>query len=364
MNDDKVPIPIQDFVRTTKHFNIDRYSPKGGFGQLYFGTRNTLKDRVALKFYDIRNKHNPHEEAQILLNVKHKNILEIFDARMLDNSFAYFVTPEISGGDLQIFIEKNNVDLNTALSIITEILQGLSELHKSPNNLLHRDLKPGNILINRHNQHVFIGDFGSIKKIPDNSDFVSASEYSFFYRPKEAIENNKFYGQSDIYQVGIILYQMLGGFFPINDNLEFISEKKRMRLLKLNADDRLKYYEQEIQNLICSGKILKFDTLPIYIDRNLRRIIKKATAPNYLDRYKNCALFEKDLYDYQKKSKNWSINNGNIYSVNKKKTKFYQVLKQGKKYVLKISPNGINFREKNAGNTLSQIIDFIQKDNS
>jgi len=96
MIDDKdVDKPISDFVRQQTDININRYSDGGANGELYFGERNVLKDRVALKFYYYNPIYSTHEEPLLLKEIKHENILEIFDAKIIDKQYAYFLTPEI-----------------------------------------------------------------------------------------------------------------------------------------------------------------------------------------------------------------------------------------------------------------------------
>lgn len=164
MKDGAVNPIIKDFVRTHPDITIDRYSSKGGFGELYFGTRNILGDRVALKFYQLDPSGGGHEEPQLLQEIKHPNILDIHDARILDSDIAYYLTPEISGGDLQNVIENYIVSTGTSISILQGVLKGLTELHKNPRNLVHRDLKTGNILIDKNDGKAYLADFGTIKK--------------------------------------------------------------------------------------------------------------------------------------------------------------------------------------------------------
>src|SRR5690554_22827 len=175
--------PVKLFVREQTDVSIDRYSDTGANGFLYFGKRNILKDRVALKFYYYNSHISSHQEPLLLKEVKHDNILEIYDAKIINEQYAYFLTPEISGGDLHKYIEKNIISTNTAITITQGILKGLSELHKMPNNFVHRDLKPNNILIDNETKNPFIADFGSIKKIPDSKNSVVASKNTFIYKP-------------------------------------------------------------------------------------------------------------------------------------------------------------------------------------
>ena len=189
MKDSSVNPVIKDFISSQSDIKIDKYSGKGGFGELYFGKRTILGDRVALKFYELENTKEDHIEPLLLKEITHENILPIFDAKIIDNNIAYYLTPEISGGDLQNIIDNYILKSDVAVSIIQGVLKGLNELHKSPRNLVHRDIKTLNILVDKDNGKPFLADFGTVKQIPSGNTFVSSSRFSFFILPIRS--NNK-----------------------------------------------------------------------------------------------------------------------------------------------------------------------------
>jgi serine/threonine protein kinase len=145
LNDEDSVKAIQDFVRNTPDINVYEYVRRGFNGDVYFGKRIKMNDDVVLKFYWSHAKYDATEEAVILRHIKHDNILNIYDLRFLPPNYAYFLTPLISGGDLQGIIESRRLSSKETLQIISGVLLGLTELH-SKHKLVHRDLKPGNIL--------------------------------------------------------------------------------------------------------------------------------------------------------------------------------------------------------------------------
>jgi len=327
MKDDHVDPLIRDFVRSQSDIDIDRYSGKGGFGELYFGSRKILGDRVALKFYALDPMGKAHEEPIILKEIAHENIIPIVDARILNSQIAYYLTPEISGGDLQNVIDHDTLSTGDAIRIIQGVLKGLNELHKSPRHLVHRDLKTSNILIDKATGQSFLADFGSVKKIPTGSEYVTASKFSFLYRPPEVVVDGHYYKQSDIYQVGIILYQVLGGWFPLNRSEKWIPMKFIGKYNQLSPVDQQVFLNNIIDEMIVKGKLLNLDSLPNYINKRLKSIIRSATAADIKNRYANCADFLKALYNYQKDSKSWKEDNGIIYAYSEKKKKDYRISK-------------------------------------
>lgn len=351
MNDSAVDPRIRKFLAEQEDYSIDRYSSKGGFGELYFGQRKILNDRVALKFYNIKDGSG-HEEAKLLKEISHENILPIFDARIIDDEISFYLTPEMSGGDLQNIIDNYTYNTQVAIEIVINILKALTELHKSGNSLVHRDLKTGNILVDlKDGVKTYLADFGTIKKIPSNEDHVNASTYSFLYRPCEALLENKYYKESDIYQVGIILYQVLGGSFPMKNLLDWLNPREVKKFNNFATDiQKNDFFRFTINNLIVKGKLLNLDSLPIFINKRLKSIIKKSTSNDYKVRYNSTSEFLKALFDYQKTAKIWWIETDIIHAFCPKKKTYFRIIKDKKEYILQHGKDGVNWRKKSSGN--------------
>jgi len=359
MKDDQADEQIKQFVRAQTDIEIDKYSDAGANSELYFGKRKILGDRVALKFYYYNSSTSSHQEPLLLKEIKHENILEIYDAKIIDNQFAFFLTPEISGGDLHKFIERNIISTKTAICIIQGILKGLSALHNEPYNFVHRDLKPNNILIDKNNLKPYIADFGSIKKIPDAKDSVVASKNTFIYKPFEAIIDGIYSKQSDIYQVGLILFQLLDGFFP-NTPADWLNDKQRKKLNKITGSfEQWEYVEECISRKIVSGNLLDNNSLPIYIDASLKRIINTATNNDLTKRYRSCAEFLKALFDYSKKAKDWKMEDEIIFASDKSQNE-YKIYQGRKGYILETKKKDGNWRKDNGhSGILPEIINYL-----
>jgi serine/threonine protein kinase len=361
MNDITANPIIRKFVREQKDISIDRYSDKGAYGALYFGQRNIMKDRVALKFYELDPSGNGHEEAQLLKQISHENILPIFDARIIDNKVAFYLTPEMSGGDLQDVITKYIIPSDVASTICQNILKGLNELHKEPNRMVHRDLKTFNVLVDLKNGvNTYLADFGAIKKIASNSSSVTASKYTILYRTPEALNSNIHYVESDIYQVGIILYQVLGGFFPMKNPENWLKGRDKKKYDLLEDWEKKGFLVNYINNKITKGKLLDISSLPPYIDNRLKAIIRTATRVDYNRRYQSCADFLKALYDQQKGTKSWWRDNGVLHSKCLKRNYFYRIVKRKTEFVAEMSKDNQNWRKKFSG-TESELIAKINK---
>lgn len=360
MNDSSVDPRIKKFIPEQDDIHIDRYSNKGGFGELYFGKRNILGDRVALKFYKVKDGSG-HEEALLLQKITHENILPILDARMLDDEISFYLTPEMSGGDLQNVIDTYIINTSIGIEVVTNVLKALTELHKNGNSLVHRDLKTANILVDlKTGVKTYLADFGTIRKLPDDKDYVSASTYSFLYRPSEALIDNKYFKESDIYQVGIILFQVLGGDFPMKTPHEWLNTRELKKYYSFPTDgERFDFLRFTLNNLIVKGKLLNYDSLPIYINNRLKTIIKKATSNDFTKRYKSTSEFFKALFDYQKTSKIWWEESDVIFAICPKSKMNYKIFKDNKIYILQHSKDGNNWRKKSNG-TIKELLKILE----
>ena len=195
---------------------------KGANGYVFFGRNNILNTEVAVKFYYWGTENEYHAEPKNLAAIKADNILTIHDASLIDNGWAYFVTPYCPNGDLDNYIDTTAFGNLEAVDLISDSLSGLSHLHAS--RFVHRDLKPSNIYINDDRRAV-IGDFGSLKSIPEGQTEIPASSLSILYSPPEAVTHNTYCGKGDIYQLGIVLYQLLGGHLSY-DEISWMSKSE------------------------------------------------------------------------------------------------------------------------------------------
>jgi len=362
LNDENVDDEIKEFIKTQTDIKIDSYSDVGCNGELYFGQHKIFGERVALKFYYTDKKGLSHKEPQILRSIDHPNIIKVYDAKIISENYAYFLTSEYSGGDLLKFMKTNDLSTHQSISIIQDILKGVSEMHKSPNRLLHRDLKPNNILINNITYTACIADFGSIKYLQKNQTSLIASKNSLIYRPKETVDKNEYNFQSDIYQIGLVLFQLLGGFFP-NASADWLTNKQKIKLQNIsNIFEQHQYLENTFDKLISKNKLLRFESLSFYIDDKLKGIIRKATRPELSRRYKSASEFMNALYRYKANSFDW-LDSDESFIATKKNETTYRIFNTKKGYcVEKKIKGGITRQMRNHDKTIPGIIEAIKHD--
>ena len=226
----------------SNRFSIESENTKAANGYVYLGKNKITGQPVVIKFYYWGGQQLYHAEPQQLADLNSQHILSILDAGLADSQWAYFVTPLCTNGDLDEALEHGPLGNLDCIDKATDVLNGLSHLHSA--RLLHRDLKPSNIFLN-DDRRALIGDFGSVKKLPEGSQSISPSGHSLIYRPPETITSNSYGPTGDIYQVGLVLYQLLGGALPY-DGHAWLSQRQ------------LEQLEVAAGSLVYSGYILHY----------------------------------------------------------------------------------------------------------
>ncbi|RAR51067.1 protein kinase domain-containing protein [Flavobacterium lacus] len=321
---------VEQFLNDQKDFNIDRVSQEGGNCDIFFGEHKIFERRIALKIYYGSTKDTTHNEPKILSKLDHPNILKVRDAKKIGLYHNYFMTDEIDGGDLEKYYKAGKLDLKKSLNIIHGILVGLGELHKEKVQILHRDIKPKNILINETTGEPLIADFGSIKHF-NSIGKIAGSRTTTLYMPPEIIKGENYTTQSDIYQVGVTMFQILGGFFP-DTYAEWLKPKELEKLKSISgAYEESVYIDKVIFGLVLKDKLLRYDSLPQYINKPIINIIKKATHTNLKIRYSNTSEFLNDLMKVQRKLTNWKFEKG-LFNATKISGGQYRIVESKNKF--------------------------------
>jgi serine/threonine protein kinase len=330
---------VKIFLKSQTDFTIDRVSQEGGNCDIFFGYHKIFDRRIALKIYYGNDKSKSHYEPRILSKINHDNILKVRDAKRIGDYYSYFMTDEIDGGDLEKCFLKGELNLKDKLNIIHGVLNGLTELHKDSVSIVHRDLKPKNILVYNDTKQPLISDFGSVKQFDVNIGSVSGSKTTLVYTPKEVFFENRYTKQSDIYQVGVTMFQILGGYFP-RSYYDWLNEKEKGKFnAVIGGYEQSVFIDKVIQKLVTKNNLLKLDSLPKYIDKRIIKIIQKATNPKLQVRYSNTGEFMNGLFKVQKRLINW-YESDDVFFATKHSGDELRIVKRNKGYSIEKKGSG------------------------
>src|SRR5579859_2108388 len=198
---------------------------KGGMARVYKAVDPNLDRLAAIKVIDPGVADNPDytrrfkREAQAIARLSHPNIVSIYQFGVAANGMYYMAMAFIEGADLAQVIRNHHKDGATlsneaVLRIASQIGSALDYAHGQ--GVIHRDVKPGNIMVTAQGRAI-LTDFGLVRdlSIPTLGEIFGSPDY---ISPEQAVNSAKAVPQSDIYSLGVTLYEMLAGCLPFESD--------------------------------------------------------------------------------------------------------------------------------------------------
>ena len=190
---------IVEYIKKDEHYGVYLSN------HIYLGKKIILKTLNTKTIPDNSIVKRFQREAKILAQLDHPNIIKVLDFGSYENYF-YISFEYFHGNNLRVEMDKGKLHENLKLTIVIQLLQGLSFAHK--NGIIHRDIKPENILLN-DSYKLKIGDFGLAL---DTSDELVTKQYSIVgtpcYMSPEQIQGEKLTLQTDLFSAGIVIYEL------------------------------------------------------------------------------------------------------------------------------------------------------------
>ncbi|PWG00916.1 Stk1 family PASTA domain-containing Ser/Thr kinase [Levilactobacillus bambusae] len=257
-------------------YQIIRALGEGGMANVYLAHDRILDRDVSVKLLRLDLRDDPHtikrfhREAKAASELISDNIVAVLDAGE-ENGTQFLVMEYVNGTDLKQYIKKHfPIPYQEVINIMEQILAGVKAAHRQ--GIIHRDLKPQNILINRTGL-VKITDFGIAIALSEHALTQTNTVLgSVHYLSPEQARGGMATCQSDIYSLGIILYEMLTGSVPFEGETA--------------VSIALKHFKNEVPS------VREFDRR---IPQALENVVLKATAKQPSDRYESVEDMADDL---------------------------------------------------------------------
>ena len=210
-----------DILNYVNQYQIIKPIKSGGYGEVLLGkdvlTNKLLSiKRINIKGFSTNDLYNISRESLYLSNLKHKNIIKMYCSYQYKD-YLYNVMDYAEGGELTQLINSDiEIPENKIKDIFKQIIEGVRFIHSK--NVIHRDLKPNNILfLDKEKTHIVIIDFG-ISGFSNglNKEIIKAGTFKF--TPPEILSKNNFQSSNkiDIWSLGVILYLMYFKKYPFD----------------------------------------------------------------------------------------------------------------------------------------------------
>ena len=277
------------------HYRIIKKLGAGGMGEVYLALDTKLDRKVAIKVLQPDSlaeenlKKRLLREAQAAAKLDHPNICAVYDVNEAD-SFTFIVMQYIEGETLAEEMQRQPLELSTALAIAEQAAEGLAEAHT--HGIVHRDLKPQNMMITPRGQ-LKILDFGLAKQTvsSDSVDFDAPTATLLStpgrvvgtvpYMSPEQVQGEPLDACSDIFSLGVTFYEMLAGKHPFKDKSAAITMSRILLSDPIPTEQFRAQVSPELQALLskmlCKDKAARYQNAQDLLT-DLRQLPAKVSA--------------------------------------------------------------------------------------
>lgn len=286
-------------------YRIEKFIARGGMGLVFLGVRNDeVKQSAAVKIINpgtasettIKRFQN---ERQTLANLNHPNISRLLDGGITDDGIQFLIMEYIDGIPIDKYCEENKLTIEQKLRLFIKVASAVQYAHK--NLVIHRDLKPTNILVTTNGEPKLL-DFGIVKILdPEedkNDELTRHGLWNFTpeYASPEQVTGKTITTASDVYALGIILYKLLTGNNPYK--IKSIIQQDIARIVEqsepLKPSDKI----YSPPNLDDKTREIITEKLQKKLKGDLDNIVLMAIRKEPDRRYSSVEFFSEDIKKY------------------------------------------------------------------
>ena len=258
-----------------ENYIVEKKIGEGAQGVVYLAKHKTIRRSVAIKslhpelVLNTNHKERFIEEARTLGSLNHSSIVTLYEYIANNNGY-HLIMEYIKGEPLDSYIKNVSgpIQESRAIDIFIQVLEGIEYIHQ--NDIVHRDIKPSNIIIDSKDK-IKLLDFGIAKNNQDNPNLTIVGNGvggTPMYMSPEHVSNQPITIKSDIYSLGVTLWQMLTGVAPYEG----------MTIGK-------------IYTKIEAASLKDIQSVYAHVSLKMNEIVKKATKKNPNDRFDSCGSF-------------------------------------------------------------------------
>ena len=224
---------IRRLIAATGKYRLHAENTEGANSYAFRAHHLPLDEPVFLKVIDADPNENLFAEPRLLMEATKaagddSNLVRVYDAQRLGHAYVVIAMEYVEGGSILSRLKAGPLPLMEAVRAAVGILHGVAQLHQAL--LVHRDIKPANVLLSKRYGRIWpkITDFGSVAKLAHAKASVTASRHSALYVPPEGWATpSRYDSRSDLYQAGLVLFEMVHGALPYDADSYLDLEAKR-----------------------------------------------------------------------------------------------------------------------------------------
>lgn len=294
-------------------YRIQKKLGEGGMGSVFLAEQSEpFKRQVAIKimrspFPDSEHQFRFEAERQAMARLQHPNVAQIFEASTTPEGYPYFAMEHVPGDTITTYCDENQLSLSARLELFQDVCAGVQHAHQK--GIIHRDLKPSNILVTEVDGHPVakIIDFGIAKAIDQpltegplmtGDRLIGTPAYLSPEAMRMGEDGFDIDTRSDIYSLGVVLYELLVGHRPFEGERLFQVLQRVSTEEPIEPSRRWSQLDVEVRDTVATRRQIPTEGLHGALRGDLDWIVLKAIARDRRGRYDTAIELAADIKRY------------------------------------------------------------------